>query len=108
VQRNACKEREIWFTDVRSCRRRRQRLQLGATPVAKLFTTPDQYHLLQYRATVQRIRALLRARRLFVMDAFRAFDTDNNGQLGCSELYSGLEWLGPFRTFEKSDACWII
>ena len=29
-----------------------------------------------------------------VLDAFRAFDYANNGQLSCSELYGGLDWLG--------------
>ena len=37
---------------------------------------------------------MLRARNVFAMDAFRAFDTDRNGLIGCTELYSGLEWLG--------------
>ena len=31
---------------------------------------------------------------MYAMDAFRAFDTDRNGLIGCTELYSGLEWLG--------------
>lgn len=28
------------------------------------------------------------------MDAFRAFDSDRNGLLNCSELYGGVTWLG--------------
>jgi hypothetical protein len=31
---------------------------------------------------------------MLLMDAFRVFDSDRNGLLGCSELYGGLEWLG--------------
>lgn len=93
VQGNSCVEREAFFLDVRSCRRRQQ-TSTATTPISKLFTTPDQYHLLQYRATCMRIRELLRARNVFAMDAFRAFDTDRNGLIGCTELYSGLEWLG--------------
>ena len=30
----------------------------------------------------------------FLLLYFSAFDTDRNGLIGCSELYSGLEWLG--------------
>ena len=93
VEENACKEREIWFTDIRACRRRKQ-LPLASTPVARLFTTPDQYHLLQHRATVARIRSLVFAKRMFLLDVFNAFDSDRNGLLGCSELFSGLVWLG--------------
>ena len=31
---------------------------------------------------------------MFVLDAFRAFDSDRDGLLSCSELYGGLDWLG--------------
>ena len=64
------------------------------TRLARLFTTPDEYHLLSFRATVARIRSLLKAKGMNVLDAFRAFDFANNGQLSCSELYGGLDWLG--------------
>ena len=46
IQENSCKDREIWFNDVRSSRRRKQHV-VDSTPVARLFTTPDQYHELQ-------------------------------------------------------------
>lgn len=29
-----------------------------------------------------------------LMDAFRAFDSNKDGLLSCSELYGGLLWLG--------------
>ena len=93
VQQNSCKERETFFVNVRS-NRRRQQTAWHATPIAKLFTVPDEYHLLQFRATVARIRSMLMSKRMFLLDAFRAFDSDRNGLLGCSELYGGLEWLG--------------
>ena len=70
VQNNTCDERETFFLDVRSCRRRQQ-TSTATTPISKLFTTPDQYHLLQYRATCMRIRELLRMKNIFAMDAFR-------------------------------------
>jgi hypothetical protein len=36
----------------------------------------------------------IHARGLFLLDAFRGFDVDNDGLLNCSELYSGLRFLG--------------
>jgi protein-disulfide isomerase-like protein with CxxC motif len=70
VQNNSCDDRETFFLDVRSCRRRQQS-STATTPISKLFTTPDQYHLLQYRASCMRIRELLRLKSIFAMDAFR-------------------------------------
>ena len=31
---------------------------------------------------------------MMALDAFRAFDANRNGTLGCSEMYGGLTWLG--------------
>ena len=47
-----------------------------------------------FRATVYKVRYLMRAKGMFALDAFRAFDSGRKGVLGCSELYGGLEWLG--------------
>lgn len=91
---NTCEERKVWFKQVRSCRRRNQTLSLDATPVARVFTEPDQYKYLAHRATVARVRGGFQAKRMFLLDAFRAFDTDRDGRVGCSELFAGLEWLG--------------
>ena len=41
-----------------------------------------------------KVRALLKLKGMFVLDAFRAFDSDRDGLLSCSELYGGLDWLG--------------
>jgi hypothetical protein len=41
-----------------------------------------------------RIRSLLAARALHLLDAFRAFNSSSNGLLTCSELYGALVWLG--------------
>jgi hypothetical protein len=41
-----------------------------------------------------RIRALIKQRGLFVLDAFRAFNVSGTGSLTCTELYSGICWLG--------------
>ena len=40
------------------------------------------------------MRALIAARGMAALDAFRAFDQGRTGELTCSELYAGLEWLG--------------
>jgi hypothetical protein len=41
LQSNVCEEREKWFLDVRDCRRRKQ-VAIARTPLARLFTTPDE------------------------------------------------------------------
>jgi hypothetical protein len=50
--------------------------------------------MLQYRAIVSAVGSRILHKGLFLLDAFRGFDTDNDGQLNCSELYSGLRFLG--------------
>ena len=78
---------------MRDCRRR-SRNAWDRTPLATLFTTSDQYAFLHARAIKYRVRALIKKRGLFVLDAFRAFDSSGSGQLSCTELYSGVLWLG--------------
>ena len=75
------------------CRRRPQ-APIAAAPVAKVFASIDQYQQIEHRATMARLRAALSARGLLIRDAFRAFDSDRNGLVGCTELYSGLHHLG--------------
>jgi hypothetical protein len=93
VQNNPCEKRVSWFLEVRNCRRRSQKAW-DRTPLAKLFTTQDQYQFLHSRAVRFRIRALIKQRGLFVLDAFRAFNVSGAGVLSCTELYSGVCWLG--------------
>lgn len=93
VQQNVCEHRVKWFLEVRDCRRRSQKAW-DRTPLAKLFTTHDQYQFLHSRAVRFRIRALIKQRGLFVLDAFRAFNVSGTGSLTCTELYSGICWLG--------------
>ena len=90
---NSCKERQSWFVDVRQCRRRKQ-VPWEDTPLARVLTTSDEYKLLEHRTTVRRIRALIAARGLGTLDAFRLFDSDHTGRLKCSEVYGALTWLG--------------
>ena len=93
VQLNSCSERRVFFNDVKS-RRRRSTRPVAATPVERVFTTSDQFHLLEFRATVSRVRSALLARGYKLPDAFRMFDSDRNGSLSLSEFYGGLQWLG--------------
>eukprot|EP01052_Picozoa_sp_SAG31_P047575 SAG31_NODE_9580_length_1256_cov_1.287813_1_plen_195_part_10 len=93
LQDNKCSSRVDWFTDVRKCRRRAQSPWQMA-PIGRVFTTTDQYELLEGRAIRFRIRSLIKAAGLFVEDAFRAFNAGMTGLLTCSELYSGVRWLG--------------
>ena len=92
-QVNEAPARLQWFLDVRACRRRRQ-VDVEQTRLARFFGTPDEYQLLQPRAAVARIAALIRAKGMYPRDAFRAFNFSHSGFLSCSELYGGLDWLG--------------
>jgi Ca2+-binding EF-hand superfamily protein len=81
------------FEDARSCKRRNQ-TPIGGTSLGRFFTIQDGYQMLQYRAIVASVGSRISARGLFLLDAFRGFDVDNDGILNCSELYSGLRFLG--------------
>ena len=50
---------------------------LQRAAVAKVFTTADEYKLLEHRATCARVSDLIIGKGMFVMDAFRAFDSSN-------------------------------
>eukprot|EP01050_Picozoa_sp_SAG11_P001056 SAG11_NODE_43_length_20795_cov_11.860456_4_plen_908_part_00 len=93
VQKTPCPERIEWFKDVLHCRRRLQK-PWERTQLARLFTTRDQFQLIESRALRFRIRSLVKQKGLFVRDAFRAFNSSETGFLTCSEFYSGLCWLG--------------
>jgi hypothetical protein len=55
LQTNPLEERLRFFNDVREVRRRKQ-VPWEQTQIAKLFTTPDEFHLLQHRAVLSRIQ----------------------------------------------------
>jgi hypothetical protein len=93
LQKNVCELRRDWYLEVRSCRRRSQR-DFNKISLVRVFTMKDQYQLLEYRALVVRVRALIIRRGMLCDDAFQAFDDDRDGQLSCSELYGGITWLG--------------
>lgn len=47
--------------DVRACRRRVQ-AAVSALPVGRMFSLPDEYHLLDYRATISAVKRHLKVR----------------------------------------------
>jgi Ca2+-binding EF-hand superfamily protein len=93
LQHDTPAQRLAFFNEVRSCRRRVQNDVLKTT-LAQVFNMKDHYHYLEYRSTITSIRWLIRNKGMDVLDAFRAFDWDRDGNLSCSELYGGLQWLG--------------
>lgn len=93
MQSNTLEARRQWFDDVRSCKRRQQK-PWERTSLVRLFTMPDEFHLLEHKALVSRVRTLIRLKGMLMMDAFRAFDVDRDGRLNCSELYAAAHWLG--------------
>lgn len=62
--------------------------------MSRVFLVPDEFHLLQYRATIAAVRRRIEAKELPVRDAFIAFNSSKTGALSCSEMYGALEWLG--------------
>ena len=65
------------------------------TPLARALTTADEFALLASRASSSRVRHALRARKMRLLDAFRAFDGEaREGNLSYEALYGGLTWLG--------------
>jgi Ca2+-binding EF-hand superfamily protein len=93
LQPNPCEQRATYFDAVRN-RRRRRRVAWQQTPLARLFVTPNEYHLLRVRAAVARLRAILRRRRMNLQEAFRRIDHDSDGFVTREELFGGLIWLG--------------
>lgn len=85
--------RAQFFDDARSCKRRHQ-TAVGGTSLGRFFTMQDGYQMLQYRAIVSSVGSRISDKGLYLLDAFRGFDVDNDGMLNCSELYSGLRFLG--------------
>lgn len=93
VQDNEMARRASFFEEVRKCRRRSQQ-SWEQSKVAQIFSTPDEYVLVEHRAVIIRIGHLIRSTHLGLLDIFRAWDSDEDGNLNCSELYGGLDWLG--------------
>ena len=93
LQQNDLAARAKFFADVRACRRRK-RTPVDRTSLAQIMSTPDEYELLECKASILRVRALIHKKGMLALDAFSAFNVSRNGLLTCSELNGGLYWLG--------------
>ena len=94
LEKNKLEEREGWWLDVRSCRRRKQVEVERTVPIYLVFHTATEFEFMEYRATISRIRLCLKDRGMLVFDAFRAFNSTNTGLISCSEMYGAMEYLG--------------
>jgi Ca2+-binding EF-hand superfamily protein len=90
---NTPDQRQTFFNEVRSCRRRVQK-DWKETLVEPVLSTIDEYQWLEFHAMITGIRTRIHKRGMRYLDAFRAFDYGRDGLLSCSEFYGGLEWLG--------------
>jgi hypothetical protein len=94
---DTCDSREKWWTEIRSCRRRRQIAIDGAVPLLTVFNTATEFEFMEFKAVVSRVQVGLQEVGMLIYDAFRAFNSSNTGLMSCSELYGGLDYLGiPF------------
>jgi hypothetical protein len=92
-----CDAREKWWTEIRSCRRRRQIAIDGTVPLLTVFNTATEFEFMEFKAIVSRVQVGLQEIGMLIYDAFRAFNSSNTGLMSCSELYGGLDYLGiPF------------
>jgi hypothetical protein len=78
MQLNTLDARREWFDDVRACKRRQQ-TPWEKTSVARVLTMHDEFELIEHKALVSRVRTLIRLRGMLMLDAFRAFDQDRDG-----------------------------
>ena len=77
------------------CRRRRlDPIPSSMSSLEQVFTTPNEVYLLGHRALLLRLRGAIRRKRMFILDFFRAMDSDRDGMLSPQELYGGITWLG--------------
>ena len=93
VLKAGVRERERFFQSTIGCRRRME-LKWQETPLAKVFTVPDEWAALKQQAQAVFIVEAIRDRGLTLWEAFTIFDYDNNGILAPSEFYAALRWLG--------------
>ena len=97
LEDDPCEAREKWWTEVRSCRRRRQIAIDGTVPLLTVFNTQNEFEFMEFKAVVSRVQVGLQDIGMLIYDAFRAFNSSNTGLVTCSELYGGLDYLGiPF------------
>ena len=95
LQGSVSEARVDFFEKVKAVRRRPVGVDWRDTPLARALTTADEFALLASRASASRVRHALRARKMRLLDAFRAFDGEaRDGRLSYEALYGGLTWLG--------------
>ena len=93
LQRSSTRDRKRFFGATIGCRRRMVR-QWQQTPLAKVFILQDEWRLLKQRAQSVFIRQALKKKQLTLWEAFKAFDSDDNGLLSPEEVYGALRWVG--------------
>ena len=103
LQATPCAERADWFKLVSEGRRRAQG-KWQSTAVSQIISTADVYELLELKALRFRLRQLIKAKGLFIKEAYRAFNTLGDGAMTCSELHSAAKWLGLALSVEQIHA----
>jgi len=81
--------RRAFFENALRCRRR-DRQRYDDTPLAKVFSFADHFHVLLNRTMLLRIRSSLLSKGLLLRDAFDVFDTVGDGRLYETELFYAL------------------
>ena len=71
IQGNEKGDRQKWFENVNSCRRRRV-VNIDNSSLRLVFQTPDEFFVLQDRAFMSRMRTAITSRGMYIYDAFRA------------------------------------
>lgn len=85
--------RVAFFTETLRLRRR-ERNRWADTPLAKVLTEREAWHLLGARAKLEQFNAALQARRnVDLLSAFLRWDADNDGRLNYGELQRCFESL---------------
>src|SRR5689334_17978783 len=84
--------RVIFFAESLRLRRRERHLW-GDTPLAKVFTIQEEWHLLHARAKLEQVNREIRAKRIDMSDMFKKFDLDNDGKLSFDEAQRCFESL---------------
>ena len=96
LARSSINDRLAFFLECLRLRRRERNLW-GDTPLAKLFTPQEEWHLLRGRAKVEQvsdaIAKAIRERKVDPILAFVRVDADADGSITYDELQRALEWM---------------
>jgi len=84
-------DRISFFTECLRLRKRERNIWID-TPLAKVFTAREEWHMLQSRALIYQVNSAIRSKRnLDVRGVFARFDQDGDGSLSCEELQRALD-----------------